>query len=94
MTPTDDARRLVPLSALQLGQQATVHAVRFGVEEADVMSEAQVGRRLLEFGFLPGAQVEVIARMWPDGDPLAVRVGGSTFALRRREAAAIQVVVS
>jgi hypothetical protein len=29
--------------------------------------------------------------MWPVGDPMVVRVGGSTFALRRAEAAAVQV---
>jgi hypothetical protein len=30
-------------------------------------------------------------RMWLGGDPIAVRIGGSTFALRRAEAAAVQV---
>jgi hypothetical protein len=29
--------------------------------------------------------------MWPVGDPMVVRVGGSTFALRRTEAAAVRV---
>jgi hypothetical protein len=29
--------------------------------------------------------------MWPAGDPMVVRVGGSTFALRRTEAAAVRV---
>ena len=29
--------------------------------------------------------------MWPAGDPLVVRIGGSTFALRRAEAAAVRV---
>ena len=40
---------------------------------------------------LPRARCEVIARMWLGGDPLAVRIGGSTFALRRIEAAAVRV---
>jgi ferrous iron transport protein A len=47
--------------------------------------------RLRDLGFVAGARCEVIARMWPAGDPLAVRVGGSTFALRRAEAAAVHV---
>ena len=29
--------------------------------------------------------------MWLGGDPLVVRIGGSTFALRRAEAAAVRV---
>jgi Fe2+ transport system protein FeoA len=29
--------------------------------------------------------------MWFGGDPLVVRIGGSTFALRRAEAAAVSV---
>jgi ferrous iron transport protein A len=28
---------------------------------------------------------------WPGDDPLAVRVGGATFALRRREAALVRI---
>ena len=47
--------------------------------------------RLLEVGFLPGERVRVVARAFPGGDPLAVRIGDSTFALRRAEAACIEV---
>lgn len=47
--------------------------------------------RLLEIGFLPGESVRVIARGLPGGDPMAVRVGHTTFALRRHEAAMIRV---
>jgi len=47
--------------------------------------------RLLEIGFLPGERVRVVARAFPAGDPLAVRVGRSTFALRRREAALVRI---
>lgn len=45
--------------------------------------------RLAEIGFVPGEPVMVTARGRPGGDPLAVRVGGSTFALRRAEAACV-----
>lgn len=48
---------------------------------------------LEEIGFLPGEQVMVMARALPGGDPLVVRVGSSTFALRRVEAACVQVAV-
>lgn len=47
--------------------------------------------RLVEIGFLPGEPVQVMARGFPMADPLAVRVGHSTFALRAHEAALIEV---
>jgi ferrous iron transport protein A len=47
---------------------------------------------LQELGFLPGEPVSVRARGLPGGEPLVVRVGSSTFALRRAEAACIRVV--
>jgi Fe2+ transport system protein FeoA len=40
---------------------------------------------------VPGERFEIIAEARPSGDPLAVRIGGSCFALRRREAAAVLV---
>ncbi len=49
------------------------------------------GPWLAEIGFLPGETVSVLARARPGGDPLVVRVGNSTFALRRAEAACIKV---
>jgi ferrous iron transport protein A len=48
------------------------------------------GEWLRELGFIPGEQVMLMARA-PGGDPLVVRVGSSTFALRRAEAACIEV---
>ena len=49
------------------------------------------GDWLAELGFIPGEPVMLMARA-PGGDPLVVRVGSSTFALRRAEAACIEVV--
>lgn len=48
-------------------------------------------RQLEEIGFFPGEQVTVMTRGFPGGDPLVVRIGQSTFALRGAEAACIQV---
>jgi ferrous iron transport protein A len=48
---------------------------------------------LEEIGFLPGEQVMVMTRALPGGDPLVVRIGSSTFALRRVEAACVRVTV-
>ena len=53
--------------------------------------EGEVLLRLLEIGFLPGELVRVMARGFPGQDPLAVRVGHTTFALRSHEAALIRV---
>jgi ferrous iron transport protein A len=49
------------------------------------------GRWLAEIGFLPGEQVTVTTRSVWGGDPMVVRIGQSTFALRRAEAACVQV---
>ncbi|MCK6424044.1 MAG: ferrous iron transport protein A [Burkholderiaceae bacterium] len=46
---------------------------------------------LAEIGFLPGERVQLLGRAMPGGDPLVVRVGDSTFALRVAEAACVQV---
>lgn len=52
---------------------------------------AAVAERLLELGFDDGARVEVLHRA-PMGDPVAVRVDGSTVALRRALARGVQVI--
>jgi ferrous iron transport protein A len=78
---------LVSLSRLPIGAVAMVATVAApaGDEDADLML------RLIEIGFLPGEPVRVIARGQPGDEPIAVRIGRSTFALRRFEAAFVQV---
>ena len=49
------------------------------------------GRQLEEIGFFAGEDVMVMTRGFPGGDPLVVRVGQSTFALRGAEAACVEV---
>ena len=49
-------------------------------------------RWLEEIGFIVGEQVRLMAKAVPGGDPMVVRVGQSTFALRRAEAACISGV--
>ena len=48
-------------------------------------------RRLMELGFVVGENIEVIEEVRPGGDPIAVRIGRSIFALRRREAQDVMV---
>ncbi len=50
-------------------------------------------RRLLEFGFVSGEDVEILAEARPGRDPFVVRVGHTTLALRRREAQSVWVQV-
>lgn len=49
--------------------------------------------RLAEIGFIPGEDVHIMSRAMLGGDPLVVRVGDSTFALRRAEAECVQVQI-
>lgn len=46
---------------------------------------------LTSLGFEPGEPVHLVSRARPGGDPMCVRVGGSTYALRRAEAACVRV---
>jgi ferrous iron transport protein A len=63
----------------------------FEVHEVAYPSGANLTQRLEELGFLPGEHVAVLARGAPGREPLAVRIGHSTFALRRSEAACVRV---
>ena len=51
----------------------------------------ELERRLIEFGFVEGAEVEILHQGLFGGDPIAIRVQSATIALRRREASAILV---
>jgi ferrous iron transport protein A len=82
-----DAGEAMGLNQLALNQPALVLGVRSGLDDRD----QAVVLRLLEIGFLPGEPVRVISRGWPGQDPLAVRIGHTTFALRRHEASLVQV---
>lgn len=86
---------LVPLSQLHRGARGVVQGV-IASDQATVgdVQGSTVSRRLVEIGFVAGESFEVIAEVWPGGDPMAVRIGGSLFALRRREAQDVLVEVS
>jgi ferrous iron transport protein A len=73
----------------QLARQA--RAVVVGMNATQDDEERGIALRLLEIGFLPGEMVRVVAHGYPGHDPLAVRVGHTTFALRSHEAALVQV---
>jgi ferrous iron transport protein A len=51
----------------------------------------ELERRLIELGFVEGADVELLHQGLFGGDPIAVRLADATIALRRGEAMAILV---
>ena len=73
------------LDRAAIGQLLTVQGVRAPT------AAPEWGRWLEEIGFIIGEQVVLMARALPGGDPLVVRIGQSTFALRRAEAACVRV---
>jgi ferrous iron transport protein A len=83
----------VTLSSLRKGARGTVDAVRDDPQTLGDEAQSTVSRRLIELGFIPGEVLEVVAEFWPGGDPMAVRLGNTLFALRRREAGSVLVSV-
>jgi ferrous iron transport protein A len=65
-----------------------VYTVRHVQADPQVPERA---RQLEEIGFFPGERVTVMTRGFPGGDPIVVRVGQSTFALRGAEAACVHI---
>jgi ferrous iron transport protein A len=82
----------VSLASLRKGASGVVSAVLESDSSGnDDVASASIRRRLAEVGFVAGETIEVIETVWPSGDPMAVRIGSSVFALRRREALAVMV---
>jgi ferrous iron transport protein A len=75
------------LAALKKGDTATV----VGLASVDGAEQLAIQTRLFELGFVPGEKVRVVAESFPRRDPIAVRIGNTTFALRRHEATLIQI---
>lgn len=90
--PDSDARAAAPmrLSDAAIGQALRVLRVqRAAAPGADDAGDWP--QQLADLGFTPGERTVLMRRGWPGNDPLAVRVGSSTFALRRAEAACVLV---
>jgi ferrous iron transport protein A len=77
------------LDTLAAGQSATV--LHLAPSDFHGSVGGDVSRRLMELGFVPGEKIRMLRRAMPGGDPLAIKVGESTFALRRFEAALITI---
>lgn len=81
------APTLIQLDTLTVGHSGTVVNVAPGTYE----DGADLARRLMELGFVPGERIRMLKRGMPGGEPLAIKVGNATFALRRFEAALISI---
>jgi ferrous iron transport protein A len=73
------------LDRLPKHEKAWVKAVR------SLESQSGLARQLEDIGFVPGEQVQILSKAMIGGDPMVVRVGQSTFALRQAEAQLIEV---
>jgi ferrous iron transport protein A len=75
------------LDQLPADEWATVLDLR----RPEAAEDRELVLRLTEIGFVPGEAVRIIASGVPGREPLAVRLGHTTFALRRHEASFVQV---
>ncbi len=73
------------LDGMSIGRHFVVCGVRAPV------NDPEWGPWLEEIGFIPGEEGRLMARGLPGGDPLVVRIGLSTFAMRRAEAACVLI---
>lgn len=89
--PSAAVASAVSLATLHKGARGVVVAVLDDAVRVGEAAETTAAMRLLEIGFVPGEPFEIIAETRPGGDPLAVRIGGSCFALRRSEVQAVMV---
>jgi len=71
----------IPLSELHPGERGEV---------VQVQAQGQVRQRLLEMGFIRGAELRV-EKLAPLGDPMELVIKGYHLSLRREESACILV---
>ena len=76
----------IPLDSLELGKRAHIESIDWAA------LEETAARRLRQFGFDEGVTIEAL-HLGPFGrDPIAIRVGRMTVAIRRKHANAVRVI--
>jgi len=73
------------LDEARIGQRLIVREVRLDPRQPDWQ------RWLADIGFVPGEPVELLQTGLMGKDPLLFRIGHAKFALRRAEAACVEV---
>ncbi|MDB5449677.1 MAG: Fe2+ transport system protein [Phenylobacterium sp.] len=96
-SPADAAdvdARLVRLSQAHPGDAGVIVDVRAESHPGDHgVGVEELQRRLLEFGFVEGAAIEVLHEGAIRRDPIAVRLDDMRVALRRRDAEDVWVLL-
>jgi ferrous iron transport protein A len=86
--------RLVRLSQARPGDRGVIVDVRAETHPGDHgVGVEELQRRLLEFGFVEGAEFEVLHEGAIRRDPIAVRLDSMRIALRRRDAEDVWVLL-
>lgn len=73
---------MTTLGELQIGDRARVTGF--------TNSDTGYRRKLLALGLTPGSEIGIV-RVAPMGDPVEIRVRGSSLSLRKEEAASLNV---
>jgi ferrous iron transport protein A len=85
---------VIPLSQARIGDRGIIIDVRAESHPGDHgVALAELQRRLLEFGFVEGARVEVLHEGAIRRDPIAVRLDDMRVALRRRDAEDVRLLL-
>lgn len=82
---------LTRLSHVKPGDRGVIIEVRAEHTTEHGVDVHELERRLLEFGFVEGAAIEVLHQGLIGQDPIALRVDDMRVALRRRDAADVWV---
>ena len=85
-----DKLNLIRLGSAWRGCRGFIHRIEFDANLSGLPPE-EIERRLLELGFIEGAEVSILHEGPIRRDPIAVRINGATVALRRQEAMAISI---
>lgn len=86
--------RLTRLSHTRPGDRGVIVEVRAETHPGDHgVGVEELQRRLLEFGFVEGAEIEVLHEGAIRRDPIAVRLDSMRVGLRRRDAEDVWVLL-
>ncbi len=92
MSVIDNPEGVVRLSAARIGDRGVIVGVSaVPVSEHGAIDCAELERRLLEFGFVEGAHIEVLHEGAIGRDPIAMKLDDMRVGLRRREAHGVLV---
>lgn len=75
--------KYIKMSEMQEGERGKVK---------EILSKGRIKRRIMDLGFTPGTEVEMLMRS-PSGDPAAYLIRGTVIAFRDKDAGGVKVGV-